>query len=38
MTVLFDVTWSLGATSNLTEIYFKVEVKEDQILNYLLIS
>ena len=38
MTMLFDVTWSLGATSNLTQIYFKVEVKEDQILNYLLLS
>ena len=26
-TMLFDVIWSLGATSNLTQFYFKVEVK-----------
>ena len=38
MTMLFDVIWSLEATSNLTQFYFEVEVKEDQILNYLLLS
>ena len=38
MTMLFDVIGSLGATSNLTQFYFKVEVKEDQILSYLLLS
>ena len=38
MTMLFDVIGSLGATSNLTQFYYKVEVKEDQILNYLLLS
>ena len=26
-TMLFEVIWSLGATSNLTQFYFKVEVK-----------
>ena len=26
-TTLFEVIWSLGATSNLTQFYFKVEVK-----------
>ena len=25
--MLFEVIWSLGATSNLTQFYFKVEVK-----------
>ena len=36
--MLFDVIWSLEATSNLTQFYFEVEVKEDQILNYPLLS
>ena len=37
-TILFEVIWRLGATSNLMQCYLKVEVKSDQILNYLLSS
>ena len=35
-----DVIWIdlKGATSNLTQFYFKVEVKSNQVLNDLLLS
>ena len=36
--MLFEMIWSLGAKSNLTLFYFEVEVKYDQILNYVLLS
>ena len=34
----FEVIWRLGASSNFKQFYFKAEVKQDQILNYLLSS